>query len=82
MIERVIDHQISTNKERIKDEMKKEILQSLETDEETQKQVQNLMQKVVAKELEDNGEKHIRQIIKEKYPLLEALLTTQEQKTK
>lgn len=47
-------------------------------DEETQKQVQSLMQKVVAKELDDNGEKHI----KGKYSFLDAHLTTQEQKTK
>lgn len=82
MIERVIQHQISINKERIKDEMKKEILQGLENDEETQRQIQSLMQKVVAKELEDNGERHVRKIIKEKYPFLDTLLTAQEQQNK
>jgi len=82
MIKEVIQDQIETNKDRIKDEMKKEIFQSLEEDEETQRQVQNLMQNVVAIELENNGDKHIRQIIRTKYPFLEAFLAANEQKTK
>lgn len=77
-IRRVISEQIELNKDRIKTEMKEEILSSLEDDEDTQQQVQGLMQTVVAKELETNGDKYIRQIIKDKYPFLEVYLAAQE----
>lgn len=77
LVRTAIREEISARESQIKAEMETAVENALQ-DPQTQEKVQQLLNQAVAKELEQNGETHVTNIIQRRYPRLMPFLQTME----
>lgn len=78
LVTKVIEQQIEQREDQIRAEMKVAVENALK-DKKTQEEVQHLLNNAVSKELETNGEEHVMNLLKKRYPRLMPFLQSMDE---